>query len=152
MLFVDASALVKRYVRERHSASVRRLVAAGPVAISRLSEVEFPSALSRLVRDRQLSRRSMDRATAAFIIDIASWHVVEITAEVTALARTLLHRHELRAGDAIQLASAVWLRQALSLSGLLAFDTRLVTAAQAERFPMPVLRRPRRPAARRPAG
>ena len=40
MVFVDASALVKRYVRERHSVKVRRLVAAGPVAVSRLSEVD----------------------------------------------------------------------------------------------------------------
>lgn len=141
MLFVDASALVKRYVRERHSVHVRRLVAAGPIAISRLSEVEVPSALSRLVRDRRLSQRSRDRATAAFVTDVASWHVVEITADVTAVARMLVHRYDLRAGDAIQLASAIWLRQALPLSGLLAFDTRLVTAAHAEQFPMPAPRR-----------
>jgi predicted nucleic acid-binding protein len=106
MVFVDASALVKRYVRERHSVKVRRLVAAGPVAVSRLSEVEVPSALARLVRERRLSTPARDRAVAAFVTDLAAWHVVEITTAVTALARTLLHRHELRAGDAIQLASA----------------------------------------------
>jgi predicted nucleic acid-binding protein len=148
MLFVDASALVKRYVRERHSAQVRRLVSAGPIAISRLSEVEVPSALSRLVREARLSRRSRDRAALAFVTDVAAWHVVEITSDVTALARTLLERYDLRAGDAVQLASAVWLRQSLPLSGLLAFDTRLVTAAEGERFPMPVLRGPRRAAPR----
>ena len=139
MLFADATALVKRYVRERHSVKVRRLVAAGAVAVSRLSEVEVPSALARLARERRLSVRSRDRATAAFLTDFAAWHVVEITSDVTALARTLLHRHDLRAGDAIQLASAVWLRQSVSLSGVLAFDTRLVTAAHAEQFLMPVL-------------
>jgi uncharacterized protein len=137
MLFVDASALVKRYVRERHSAKVRQLLAAAPIAISRLSEVEVPSALARLVRERRLPPRSRDRAIRAFAIDVAAWHVVEITADVTALARTLLHRYDLRAGDAIQLASAVWLRQTVSLSGVLAFDTRLVTAADAEQFLMP---------------
>jgi predicted nucleic acid-binding protein len=51
MLFVDASALVKRYARERHSVKARRLLTAAPIAISRLSEVEVPSALARLVRD-----------------------------------------------------------------------------------------------------
>jgi predicted nucleic acid-binding protein len=137
MLFVDASALVKRYVRERHSVKVRRLLAAAPIAISRLSEVEVPSALARLVRERRLLPRSRDRAIAAFVIDLAAWHVVEITPDVTALARTLLDRHDLRAGDAIQLASAVWLRQTVSLNGLLAFDTRLVTAADAEQLPTP---------------
>lgn len=148
MVFVDASALVKRYVRERHSVKVRRLVAAGPVAVSRLSEVEVPSALARLVRERRLSARSSDRAIAAFVTDFTACHVVEITADVTALARTLLHRHDLRAGDAIQLASAVWLRQTVLLSGVLAFDTRLVAAAHAERFPNPVLARARRAVAR----
>lgn len=137
MVFVDASALVKRYVRERHSVKVRRLVAAGPVAVSRLSEVEVPSALARLVRERRLSTPARDRALTAFVTDLAAWHVVEITTAVTALARTLLHRHELRAGDAIQLASAVWLRQTVSLAGLLAFDTRLAAAALAEQFPIP---------------
>jgi uncharacterized protein len=152
MLFVDASALVKRYVRERHSVNVRRFLTAAPIAISRLSEVEVPSALARLVRERRLPPRSRDRALTAFVTDIAAWHVVEITADVTALARTLLQRHDLRTGDAIQLASAVWLRQTVSLSGVLAFDTRLVTAAQAEQLAIlsqfgsaqSVPRRPRR--------
>jgi predicted nucleic acid-binding protein len=136
MVFVDASALVKRYVRERHSVKVRRFLAAGPVAVSRLSDVEVPSALARLVRERRLSARTRDRAIAAFVTDLAAWHVVEITTDVTALARTLLHRHDLRAGDAIQLASAVWLRRTVVLSGVLAFDTRFVTAAHAEHFPL----------------
>lgn len=138
MMFVDASALVKRYVHERHSMKVRRLVAAGPIAVSRLSEVEVPSALARLVRERRLSTRARDRAVTGFVTDFAAWHVIEITAAVTALARTLLSRHDLRAGDAIQLASAIWLRQTVALSGLLAFDTRLVAAALAEQFAMPI--------------
>jgi predicted nucleic acid-binding protein len=142
MVFADASALVKRYVRERHSASVRRLLAAGPIAVSRLSEVEVPSALARLVRERRLSARARDRAVTGFVSDFAVWHIVEITTAVTALARTLLLRHELRAGDAVQLASALWLRQSIAVSGLLAFDTRLVTAALAEQFVMPIAPRP----------
>jgi hypothetical protein len=150
MVFVDASALVKRYVRERHSVAVRRVVAAGPIAVSRFSEVEVPSALARLVRERRLSPRTRDRAIAAFVIDVTAWHVVEITPDVTALARALLRRHDLRAGDAIQLASAVWLRQSVSLSGVLAFDTRFTTAAHAEHFLVPVLPASRRAIARRP--
>jgi predicted nucleic acid-binding protein len=134
MLFVDASALVKRYVRERHSMRVRRLIAAGPIAVARLSEVEVPSALARLVREGRLSKRSADRAHVAFVADLANWHIVEMTTSVTALARGLLFRHDLRAGDAIQLASAVWLRQSVPVTGVLAFDSRVVRAATAEQF------------------
>lgn len=150
MVFVDASALVKRYVRERHSVAVRRVVAAGPIAVSRLSEVEVPSALARLVRERRLTTRTRDRAIAAFVTDVTAWHVVEVTPDVTALGRTLLHRYDLRAGDAIQLASAVWLRLSVPVSGVLAFDTRFTTAAHAEHFPMLVLPGSRRATARVP--
>jgi predicted nucleic acid-binding protein len=143
MMFADASALVKRYVREPFSMKVRRHLAATPVAVSRLSEVEVPSALARLVRERRLSPPGRDRALQAFVVDLAAWHVVEVTTAVTALARTLLLRHELRSGDAIQLASALWLRQAVPLTDMLAFDTRLVTAALAEQFVMPLLARSR---------
>ena len=146
MVFVDASALVKRYVRERHSVRVRRLLASGPIAVSRLSEVEVPSALVRLAREGRLSLRARDRAALAFVSDLSAWHIVEVTGVVTALARTQLLRYELRAGDAIQLASALWLRQAVPVRGLLAFDTRLVAAAFAEQFAVPILGGSRRTA------
>lgn len=134
MLFLDASALVKRYVREEHSARVRRLIADSPIAISRLSEVEVPSALARLVRERRLTPRAAARVRGAFVADLHAWHIVEVTPAVTALVRDQLTRHDLRAGEAIQLASAIWLRHGLEVSRLLAFDTRLATAAGAEGF------------------
>jgi predicted nucleic acid-binding protein len=134
MLFADASALIKRYVREPHTARTRRRLAAGPVAVSRLSDVEVPSGLARLCRDRRLTDRARDRALAAFTSDFASWYVVELTPDVTALARRCLTRHDLRSGDAIQLASALWLQESLGepLAGFLAFDARLVLAARGE--------------------
>lgn len=141
MLFVDASGLVKRYVRERGSAQLRTLLATHPIAVSRLSEIEVPSALIRLARDGRLAVRSRDRALQAFVADFPSWHIVELTPAVTALAQTMLRRHELRAGDAIQLASALWLRATIPLAALLAFDTRLASAAKAEQFETGVSRR-----------
>lgn len=134
MLFADASALIKRYVREPHSAPTRRRLAAGPIAVSRLSDVEVPSGLARLCREGRLTDRARDRALTAFATDFTSWYVVELTPDVTALARRCLTRHDLRSGDAIQLASALWLQQSLGepLEGLLAFDARLVTAARDE--------------------
>jgi len=134
MLFADASALIKRYVREPHSTPTRRRLAAGPVAVSRLSEVEVSSGLARLCREERLTARARDRALTAFAADFTSWYVVELTADITAIARRCLGRHHLRSGDAIQLASALWLQQSLgeSLDGLLAFDARLVIAARDE--------------------
>ncbi len=136
MRFFDASALVKRYVREQDSARVRRLLRGGSVAISRLSEVEIVSALARLARDNAISAAQRDRAVTAFIADIMSWHVVELKADVTAQARALLLRYALRAGDALQLAAALVLQDGLGqpLEGFVAYDHRLVDAARGERL------------------
>lgn len=149
MQFFDASALVKRYVREADTVAVRRALIRGHVAISRLSEVEVVSAFVRLAREGHIQAPRQDRAIAAFLHDMTAWHVVELSPEVTGLARTLLARHTLRSGDAIQLASALRLQQMtlVPLSGFVAYDARLVEAATKEGL-RGLARRPRRPSGR----
>ena len=136
MQFFDASALVKRYVREPESMRVRKLLRADAVAVSRLSEVEVVSAFARLARDHALTSAQRDRATAAFVRDLSAWVVVEVTTTVTTTARRLLLQHALRAGDALQLASALTLQSAIGepLSSLVAYDLRLIDAARAEQL------------------
>lgn len=137
--FFDASALVKRYVREPHTAAVRRWLNLGRTAVSRLSEVEVASALARLARDGAISTSQHDRAVAALVKDRAAWHIVELTSEVAALSRTLLARYPLRSGDAIQLASALRLQQIslVPLKAFVAYDVKLNAAAMAEGFKTP---------------
>ena len=58
---------------------------------------------------------------------------MELTAELTADAQTLLIRHSLRSGDAVQLASCLYLqRETGERITFAAFDDRLTTAARAE--------------------
>jgi hypothetical protein len=74
-----------------------------------------------------------DRALAALERDFSVMFVVELTAEITARARALLQRHELRAGDAIQLASCLYLQDQIGEDvSLIAFDDRLTQAARRE--------------------
>lgn len=101
MLYFDASALAKRYVREPETASVRRLLGRGVPATSRLSEVEVTSALGRRCREGTVSADDRDRALARLREDIASMYVVELSAEIAAATCALLLRHPLRAPDAI---------------------------------------------------
>ena len=80
-----------------------------------------------------------DRAVAAFAKDLAAWHIVELTSDVAMLARTLLLRHPLRSGHAIQLASALRI-QRIALEPLMAFvayDARLNAAAVSEELKTP---------------
>lgn len=70
---------------------------------------------------------------AALTRDIASIHIVELLPPVTTKARGFLLRHALRAGDAIHLASCVFLQQELGGAiPFVAFDERLCSAARAE--------------------
>lgn len=133
MRYFDASALVKRYVRERGSLKVRRLLSSDTAASSRISQVEIVSALVRRSREGALSEAQREAAVAALEADFSALLVVELSSEVIARAIALLRRHRIRAGDAIQLASALHLRDALH-EGMVfvAFDERLMAAASAE--------------------
>jgi predicted nucleic acid-binding protein len=125
--------LVKRYVREAGAVSVRRLLKADPAAASRLSEVEVASALVRRAREGAFPAEERDRALASLADDFATLIIVEFTPEITADARALLLRHRLRAGDAVQLASCLYLQR--EMSGPLpfvVFDDRLAEAARHE--------------------
>jgi predicted nucleic acid-binding protein len=131
--YFDASALVKRYVREAGSIVVRRLLATGVAATSRLSEVEVASGIVRRAREGAFTARRRDVALAALQHDLPALAIVELIPEITAEARALLLRHALRASDAIQLASCLYLQRQLSQSVLfVAFDQRLLDAAHAE--------------------
>lgn len=133
MRYFDASALVKRYVRERGTAKVRRLLTSGVPVTSRLSAVEIASALARRAREGAFSDAARDRAITAFNTDLASMLVVELTADIVARAQALVRRHALRAGDAIQLASCLYIQEELGdETSLVAFDDRLANAASFE--------------------
>ena len=74
--YFDASALVKRYIREAGSDLVRRLLRQGFAASSRISEVEVLSALMRRFREGALSEEVRDRVLRAVDEDIASIYIV----------------------------------------------------------------------------
>ena len=131
--YFDASALVKRYVREAGSVTMRRLLASGIAAISRLSEVEVSSGLIRRAREGAFTTPRRDRMLAAFQRDVPALAIVEMIPEITADARTLLLRYPLRVGDGIQLASCLYLQRQLAQPvPFVAFHRRLVEAAHAE--------------------
>jgi len=150
--YFDASALVKRYVREAGSGMVRRLLASGIVATSRLSEVEVASGIVRRARAGAFTAAGRDRALAALQRDMPAFALVELIPEITTDARALLLRHPLRASDAIQLASCLYLQRELNQPvPFVAFDQRLLDAARAEGVAI-VARSSGRRSTRRPQG
>jgi len=133
MRYFDASALAKRYLREKGSVKVRRLLSSDVPATSRLSSVEIASALISRTREGSISDAQRERAMAALDADVAAMLVVELTPAIVAMAQSLLRRHALRAGDAIHLASCIHLQEELQdAATFIAFDDRLIAAAHLE--------------------
>jgi predicted nucleic acid-binding protein len=120
MLYVDSSALVKCYLRERGTdAMIGRLGAQERVFSSILTFAEVHSTLAkRFLHQRprgetiEHARRGLDAARDAFRFDwMFSVNVVEVTTQTLSNFADLVERFgTLRAADAIQLASALWLR------------------------------------------
>lgn len=131
--FADASALVKRYVREDHSDDVASWLGEGSVAISRLTEAEVSSALARRHRGGDLAAADYQRAISRLRADLFELDVVELAPAVVRRVHPLLRAHPLRAADALQLASALAIHDAVRDDvEFLCFDERLCAAAAAE--------------------
>lgn len=102
-------------------------------AVSRLSEVEVASALVRRAREGAFTVAERDRALASLANDFAALIIVEFTPEIAIAARALLVSHRLRAGDAVQLASCLYLQREMRESlPFVVFDDRLGEAARHE--------------------
>jgi predicted nucleic acid-binding protein len=134
-VFVDSSALVKRYVPERGHDAIHGLVA---LAVSQLVRVEVPAALWRKHRIGELDAADAAMLVRAFEADYhdgAPFAVVAVRATVLDDAVRHTARHGLRAYDAVQLASAVACRAASpDTTSFAAFDRTLRDAAAREGF------------------
>lgn len=132
--YLDTSALVKLYVREAGSAAVRAARDRTEVlATSRLSYVEAHAAAARRAREGGLSQKASERFAQDLRRDWPCYAVIEVSEIVCSLAVELVGRHPLRAADALQLASALFLRESTGQPILfLCFDERLLAAAQGE--------------------
>ena len=134
MRFWDTSALVPLIVAERSSSVVANLYRTDPqIAVAWTATIECTSACIRQHRERKISDALLARLLERLHKLAKSWHVAEPSAQVRVGAERLVARHGLRAGDAIQLASAVALAEGgLPDPELVCLDRRLTLAATAE--------------------
>jgi uncharacterized protein len=132
--FLDASALVKRYVREPGSDVVRDLVRRRRrLAAAAVSLVEVPAALWRRARAGDVTAQQARRLAAKLAADLAHVELVEARGPMLAIAAQLVESHPLRVYDAIQLAAALrlWRETGIALT-FACSDRGLLAAARAE--------------------
>ncbi len=134
ILYADTSSLVKLYLEEDHSDSMRELVAAAEaVATSRVAYAEALSAFARRRQEGDLSDDDFDLVCETFD---SQWPRLVLMPVKERPAGRLAVQHLLRGFDAIHLAAAVDLIGKVTPEGILfsSFDGRLLRAARAAGF------------------
>ena len=131
--FLDTSVLVKRYVTEKGSDQVRRLLRRNvEIAVARITEAEAYAAIARAVRMNVLTQDDRKRVFEQIAEDVASSRVVEIRRGVVSAVRDLVHRWPLRGYDAIQLSCALRLQSENLAVSFWCADDELANAARGE--------------------
>lgn len=140
--YLDASAWVKKYLREEGSDWVLSLALRRPrIACAELGLIEVLATIARRHRVAGVSEADTNVVFEAVHGDFKHFSQVPWTPEVLALTGTLLLKHRLRGADCIHLASAMFFRTAVQSTtavaepvAFIASDKELLRAAAAEGF------------------
>jgi len=130
----DSSAIVPLLVEQEPSVAVRAAYDADREIVTWWgSSLECMSALARLEREAWLSPSAMRLAAERLDGLEQSWAEVAPSDAVRAMAARLVRVHPLRAGDALQLASALRASESHpSTLAVVTLDERLALAAERE--------------------
>lgn len=136
IIFIDSSALVKRYIIEHGREKVNSLIEdASLVTVSRLA---YPEVLSALVRRRatlKLTDEEFVTLLCGFRNDWEQLTVFDMDDETMQYVDSAIENHRLRGADGIHLSTALRIRKALSPDLVfVASDRELLAAARKERF------------------
>jgi len=120
VLYLDSSALVKCYVREKGSEAVlARLRSGERVYTSALSYFEVLPALARKVREGELELSAFQQARDNFQHDwLFSLSKIEVDVRLIGGLEELILKLPLRGADTVHLSAVLWLRDA----GMLGLD------------------------------
>ena len=132
ILYLDASALVKRYVAEAGSAEVGTAISlAATTGTSLVSRAEVAASLGKAVRVKALTQEEAISVLQVFRNDWVDLVRIQLTEVVVARADSLAWDHGLRGYDAVQLASALVWQDALGEQVTVAtFDKDLWTVVE----------------------
>lgn len=130
--YLDASALVKRYLVERGSRETMELTAESEMtATSIVSRAEVAAALAKAARMGLVTNEVARNAQRSFAGDWQDLVRVAVTEALVERAEALAWEHGLRGYDAVQLASALTWQESVGEEIVLAtFDQQLWEAAK----------------------
>jgi len=113
LAYFDTSVLVKNYIQEAGSTRVRELLGTYEFVSSAIAPVELRSAVRRRHRQGEMTRQHYTSILTRVKQDRAFWQLVEPVPPVLAKAEELVVAHDVRALDAIHLASAIVIQDSI---------------------------------------
>lgn len=121
-------------VREKTTRSVQRVYTEDhDLLVWWATETECVSALTRRERSRDLSERGLNCALQRLDALKGAWDEMEPVPAIRNMARRILRTHDVRAGDALQLAAAITASEGRPETlEFITLDGRLVDAARRE--------------------
>ena len=134
ILYLDTSALLKKYFKEFGSAEViSRWKEAVSIVTSSVTYAETMASFYRKKRETGINNELFGAILNSFQTDWESFIRVEVTDDLNGLIDKIVSVYPLRGFDAIHLASALVIHEKLPEDFLFAcFDERLVHAAKME--------------------
>lgn len=132
ILYLDASALVKRYIAEKGSAQVNAWIAAAEMVVTGLiTRVEVAAAIARAGRMKLISSDETLAALRQFRSEWDSFQRLPVNENSVIRGDILAYEHNLRGYDGIHLACALIWQESLGMPVTLAsFDSQLIEAAR----------------------
>jgi predicted nucleic acid-binding protein len=132
IIYLDASALVKRYIFEQGSAEVDLLIVdAQSIATNLISRAEVSAAIMRAARLQILRQADAKQALDNFRSEWESLQRLPVNETTVARADALVVEYDLRGYDSVHLAAALIWQEALDETIVMAtFDDKLRRAAQ----------------------
>ena len=134
ILYLDTSALVKRYFYEPYSDDIiSRWKSATQIVTSFVAYAETMASMYRKKRESDLADTLICKIADSFHHDWESFIRVEVNDKLNGYIDRVVEKYPLRGFDAIHLASAIVIHERLSEDFVFAcFDDRLASAAQSE--------------------
>jgi predicted nucleic acid-binding protein len=134
ILYLDTSALVKKYFKEDGSPDVISLwKKSSAIVTSSIAYAEGMAAFYRKKREVKLKDKSFKKIINSFHKDYQSFICVQATNDLNSYIRRIVSTYPLRGFDAIHLASALIVQEILPQDFIFAcFDQVLLKAAYSE--------------------
>ncbi len=117
-VFLDSSALAKRYIEEPGSVRIAEICAgAAEIATSILCVTEVLSACNRLLREKAISKADYTWIKDAFLLDVEEITIIDLSFPVIATSISCLGKGAIRSLDALHIAAAMAFRCDLFVTG-----------------------------------